>query len=281
MSGTRKYKAAKKSAAAYSLIEYTAKGISLSGGDEDNAEQRTIGHTVETVAAYRKYRKKAIKKKYAKQYREERWQGIKNRIKKEVQKLLSNPVGFLVGKGAGLGITLGIALGLILSLPSFLMVGSMAIGGAGIVMSGSYLSSEQEILAVEAAYSQRENTYVQTILHFAPAYDELELHDRGVTYSHDSHALATWMTVLLGDYEYGTPETTAAMNQIFNAQYSYRTEHEFTTKRVDGQDVPWTIMRVYVSQISLLDAAENTLSAEDFERFEFIYDNKGGMPDLF
>lgn len=281
MSGTRKYKAAKKSAAAYSLIEYTAKGISLSGGDEDNAEQRTIGHTVETVAAHRKYRKKRIQKKYAKQYRQERWQSFKNRIKKDVQKLISNPVGFLVGKGAGFGITVGIVLGLILSLPSFLMVGSMAIGGAGIVMSGSYLASEQEILAVEAAYSQRENTYVQTILHFAPAYDELELHDRGVTYSHDSHALATWMTVLLGDYEYGTPETTAAMNQIFNAQYSYRTEHEFTTKRVDGQDVPWTIMRVYVSQISLLDAAENTLSAEDFERFEFIYDNKGGMPDLF
>ena len=157
----------------------------------------------------------------------------------------------------------------------------MAIGGAGIVMSGSYLSSKQEILAVDAAYSQRENTYVQTILHFAPAYDELELYDRGVSYSHDSHALAAWMTVILGDYEYGTQETTAAMNRIFNAQYSYRTEHEFTTKRINGQDVPWTIMRVYVSQTSLVDAAENTLSAEDFERFEFIYDNKGGMPDLF
>ena len=281
MKGTRKYKAAKKAAAAYSLIEYTAKGISLSDGNDDNTEQSVIGHTVETVAAQQKYRKKRIQKKYAKLYRQERWQGFKNRIKKEVQKLISNPVGFLVGKGAGFGITAGIALGLILSLPSFLMVCSMAIGGAGIVMSGSYLSSEQEILAVEAAYSQRENTYVQTILHFAPAYDELELHDRGVSYSHDSHALAAWMTVILGDYEYGTQETTAAMNRIFNAQYSYRTEHEFTTKRIDGQDVPWTIMRVYVSQTSLVDAAENTLSAEDFERFEFIYDNKGGVPDLF
>ena len=281
MKGTRKYKAAKKSAAAYSLIEYTAKGISLSGGDEDNAEQRTIGHTVETVAAHRKYRKKRIQKKYAKLYRQEKWQGFKNRIKKEVQKLISNPVGYLVGKGVGLGITLGIALGLILSLPSFLTIGGMMLGSAGIAMSTSYLAEEQEILAVDAAYIQRENTYVQTILHFAPAYDELELHDRGVSYSHDPHALAAWMTVLLGDYEYGTPETTAAMNQIFNAQYSYRTEHEFTTKRIDGQDVPWSIMRVYVSQISLLDAAENTLSAEDFERFEFIYDNKGGMPDLF
>lgn len=281
MKVTRKYKAAKRAATAYSLIEYTAGGLSSQNSEDSDAERHVIGHTVETVAAHRKYRKKRIQKKYAKLYRQEKWQGIKNRIKKEVQKLISNPVGFLVGKGARLGITVGIVVGLILSLPSFLMVGSMAIGGAGIVMSGSYLASEQEILAVEAAYSQRENTYVQTILHFAPAYDELELHDRGVTYSHDSHALATWMTVLLGDYEYGTPETAAAMNQIFNAQYSYRTEHEFTTKRVDGQDVPWTIMRVYVSQISLLDAAENTLSAEDFERFEYIYDNKGGIPDLF
>ncbi len=281
MKGTRKYKAAKKSAAAYSLIEYTAKGVSLSDGDDDNTEQRTIGHTVETAAAQQKYRKKAIQKKYAKQYRQQRWQGLKNRIKQEVQKLISNPVGFLVGKGAGFGITAGIALGLILSLPSFLMVGSMAIGGAGIVMSTSYLAEEQEILAVEAAYSQRENVYVQSILHFAPAYDEWELHDRGVSYSHDPHALAAWMTVLLGDYEHGTQETTAAMSRIFNAQYSYRTEHEFTTKRINGQDVPWTIMRVYVSQISLVDAAENTLSAEDFERFEFIYDNKGGMPDVF
>lgn len=282
MKGTRKYKAAKRAASAYSVIEYTAGGLSaLSNTGEDSSENTAAVHAVETVAAHRKYRKKAIQKKYAKHYRQERWQSFKNRIKKEVQKLISNPVGFLVGKGAGFGITAGIALGLILSLPSFLLVGSMAIGGAGIVMSGSYLASEQEILAVDAAYSQRENTYVQTILHFAPAYDELELHDRGVSYSHDPHALAAWMTVILGDYEYGTQETTAAMNQIFNAQYSYRTEHEFTTKRINGQDVPWTIMRVYVSQTSLVDAAENTLSAEDFERFEFIYDNKGGMPDLF
>ena len=281
MKGTRKYKAAKKSAAAYSLIEYTAKGLSLTDGSDDNTEQSVIGHTVETVAAQQKYRKKRIQKKYAKLYRQERWQGFKNRIKKEVQKLISNPVGFLVGKGAGLGITLGIALGLILSLPSFLMVGSMVIGGAGIAMSTSYLAEEHAILAVEAAYSQRENIYVQTILHFAPAYDEWELHDRGVSYSHDPHALAAWMTVLLGDYESGTAETTAAMNQIFGAQYSHRTEYEVTTKRMNGQEVPWNILKVYVDQKSLVDAAEESLSDEDYERFKIIYDNRGGMPDIF
>ena len=281
MKGTRKYKAAKKAAAAYSLIEYTAKGVSLADGSDDNTEQSVIGHTVETVAAQQKYRKKRIQKKYAKLYRQERWQGFKNRIKKEVQKLMSNPVGFLVGKGAGLGITLGIALGLILSLPSFLMVGSMVIGGAGIAMSTSYLAEEQEILAVEAAYSQRENIYVQTILHFAPAYDEWELHDRGVSYSHDPHALAAWMTVLLGDYEFGTAETTAAMNQIFGAQYSYRTEYEVMTKKINGQEVPWNILKVYVDQKSLVDAAEESLSDEDYERFKIIYDNRGGMPDIF
>ena len=281
MKGTRKYKAAKKSAAAYSLIEYTAKGLSLTDGSDDNTEQSVIGHTVETVAAQQKYRKKRIQKKYAKLYRQERWQGFKNRIKKEVQKLISNPVGFLVGKGAGLGITLGIALGLILSLPSFLMVGSMVIGGAGIAMSTSYLAEEHAILAVEAAYSQRENIYVQTILHFAPAYDEWELHDRGVSYSHDPHALAAWMTVLLGDYESGTAETTAAMNQIFGAQYSHRTEYEVTTKRMNGQKVPWNILKVYVDQKSLVDAAEESLSDEDYERFKIIYDNRGGMPDIF
>ena len=281
MKGTRKYKAAKKSAAAYSLIEYTAKGLFLTDGSDDNTEQSVIGHTVETVAAQQKYRKKRIQKKYAKLYRQERWQGFKNRIKKEVQKLISNPVGFLVGKGAGLGITLGIALGLILSLPSFLMVGSMVIGGAGIAMSTSYLAEEQEILAVESAYTQRENIYVQTILRFSPAYDEWELHDRGVSYSHDPHALAAWMTVLLGDYESGTAETTAAMNQIFSAQYSHRTEYEVTTKRINGQEVPWNILKVYVDQKSLVDAAEESLSDEDYERFKIIYDNRGGMPDIF
>ena len=281
MKGTRKYKAAKKSAAVYSLIEYTAKGVSLSDGNDDNTEQSAIGHTVETVAAQQKYRKKAIKKKYAKQYRQERWRGFKNRIKKEVQKLISNPVGFLVGKGTGLGITLGIALGLILSLPSFLTIGGMVLGGAGIAMSTCYLAEEQEILAVESAYSQRENTYVQTILHFAPAYDELELHDRGVSYSHDSHALAAWMTVILGDYEYGTQKTTAAMSHIFNAQYSYRIEHELTTKRINGQKVPWNILKVYVDQKPLVDAAEDSLSDEDYERFQIIYNNRGGMPDIF
>ena len=281
MKGTRKYKAAKKAAAAYSLIEYTVKGVSLSESSDDNTEQSTIAHTVETVAAQQKYRKKAIKKKYAKQYRQERWQRFKNRIKKEVQKLISNPVGFLVGKGAGLGITHGIALGLILSLPSFLTIGGMVLGGAGIAMSTSYLAEEHAILAVEAAYSQRENIYVQTILHFAPAYDEWELHDRGVSYSHDPHALAAWMTVLLGDYESGTAETTAAMNQIFGAQYSHRTEYEVTTKRMNGQEVPWNILKVYVDQKSLVDAAEESLSDEDYERFKIIYDNRGGMPDIF
>ena len=56
-------KTAKKSAVAYSLIEYTAKGVSLSDTGDDNTEQSTIAHTVETVATQQKYRKKAIKKK--------------------------------------------------------------------------------------------------------------------------------------------------------------------------------------------------------------------------
>ena len=81
MKGTRKYKAAKKAAAAYSLIEYTAKGVSLSGAEDDSTEQSVIGHTVETVAAQQKFRKKRIQKKYAKRYRQERWQGFKNHIK--------------------------------------------------------------------------------------------------------------------------------------------------------------------------------------------------------
>ena len=281
MKGTRKYKAAKKSAAVYSLIEYTAKGVSLSDDNDDNTEQSAIGHTVETVAAQQKYRKKAIKKKYAKQYRQERWRGFKNQIKKEVQKLISNPVGFLVGKGAGLGITLGIALGLILSLPSFLTIGGMVLGGAGIAMSTCYLAEEQEILAVESAYTQRENIYVQTILRISEPYDDYLIHDRGVSYSHDPHALAAWMTVLLGDYEYGTAETTAAMNQIFNAQYSYRTEYEVTTKKINGQEVPWRVLEVYVDQKSLVEAAEDSLSDEDYERFQIIYNNRGGMPDIY
>ena len=281
MKGTRKYKAAKKSAAVYSLIEYTAKGVSLSDDNDDNTEQSAIGHTVETVAAQQKYRKKAIKKKYAKQYRQERWRDFKNRIKKEVQKLISNPVGFLVGKGAGLGITLGIALGLILSLPSFLTIGGMVLGGAGIAMSTCYLAEEQDILAVESAYTQRENIYEQTILRISEPYDDYLIHDRGVSYSHDPHALAAWMTVLLGDYEYGTAETTAAMNQIFRAQYSYRTEYEVMTKKINGQEVPWNILKVYVDQKSLVDAAEDSLSDEDYERFKIIYNNRGGMPEIF
>ena len=281
MKGTRKYKAAKKAAAAYSLIEYTAKGVSLTDGSDDNTEQSTIGHTVETVAAQQKFRKKRIQKKYAKLYRQERWQGFKNRIKKEVQKLISNPVGFLIGKGAGLGITLGIALGLILSLPSLLTIGGMVLGGAGIAMSTCYLAEEQDILAVESAYTQRENIYEQTILRISEPYDDYLIHDRGVSYSHDPHALAAWMTVLLGDYAYGTAETTAVMNEIFNAQYSYRTEYEVTTKKINGQEVPWNILKVYVDQKSLVDAAEESLSDEDYERFKIIYDNRGGMPDIF
>lgn len=281
MKGTRKYKAAKKAAAAYSLIEYTAKGVSLTAGSDENTEQSTIGHTVETVAAQQKYRKKKIQKKYAKRYRQERWQGFKNRIKKEVQKLISNPVGFLIGKGAGLGITLGIALGLILSLPSLLTIGGMVIGGAGIAMSTCYLAEEQDILAVESAYTQRENIYEQTILRISEPYDDYLIHDRGVSYSHDPHALAAWMTVLLGDYEYGTTETTAAMNQIFRAQYSYGTDYIDSSMMVDGQEVPWRVLEVNISQKSLLDAAEVTLSDEDYERFQIIYNNHGGMPEIF
>ena len=281
MKGTRKYKAAKKSAEAYSLIEYTSKGVSLTGAEDDNTEQSTIGHTVETVAAQQKYRKKAIKKKYAKQYRQERWQGFKKRIKKEVQKLISNPVGFLVEKSAGIGLTIGVAVGVILSMPSLMTIGGMVLGGAGIAMSTRYLAEEQEILAVESAYTQRENIYEQTILRISEPYDDYLIHDRGVSYSHDPHALAAWMTVLLGDYEYGTAETTAAMNQIFGAQYSYRTEYEVMTKKINGQEVPWNILKVYVDQTSLVDAAEDSLSDEDYERFKIIYDNRGGMPEIF
>ena len=104
---------------------------------------------------------------------------------------------------------------------------------------------------------------------------------RGVSYSHDPHALAAWMTVLLGDFDYGSTEATLAMNQIFNAQYSYRTEYEVTTKRMNGQEVPWNILKVYVDQKTLVEAAEDSLSDEDYERFKIIYDNRGGLPEIF
>ena len=95
------------------------------------------------------------------------------------------------------------------------------------------------------------------------------------------HSYSPVIHALLGDYEYGTQETTDAMNQIFNAQYSYRIEHELTTKRINGQEVPWNILNVYVDQKSLVDAAEESLSDEDYERFKIIYDNRGGMPNIF
>lgn len=179
---------------------------------------------------------------------------------------------------------------------------NLVIGTLTGVVSTSYPSEEQEMTAVEAAYSAKEQALQHKLDNYEslnPGYDEYRYHLDGIY--HDPHQLASYLSAYFGG-AYTLSQAQEQIQTIFDLQYiltetetsetRYRTETRTDTwTDEDGNthsdtyevQVPYTyyIMTVTLKNKGLSAVAESTLNAHQLEMFKTYCSTSGNMPLLF
>lgn len=99
--------------------------------------------------------------------------------------------------------------------------GSMISQTGGAVVESTYLSSDDDIYAVDEAYSEKEavlQSQVDRIESTYPGYDEYRYQVDEIT--HDSYALISYFTAKYGDFK--AADVQNEIQQLFDEQYSMR-----------------------------------------------------------
>lgn len=99
--------------------------------------------------------------------------------------------------------------------------GSMISQTGGAVVESTYLSSDDDIYAVDEAYSEKEavlQSQVDRIESTYPGYDEYRYQVDEIT--HDSYALISYFTAKYGDFK--AADVQNEIQQLFDEQYSIR-----------------------------------------------------------
>lgn len=178
---------------------------------------------------------------------------------------------------------------------------NMVIGGLGAVTATSYPSEEQDMKAVEAAYTAMEQDLQYELDNYEslnPGYDEYRFELDGI--HHDPHELAAYLSAYFGG-AYTTASAQGQLQTVFDLQYElteteteeirYRTETRTDTwTDEDGnthndtyeEEVPYTyyIMTVTLKNHGLFYVAEETLTTEQLEMYRAYRDTSGNMPLL-
>ena len=162
------------------------------------------------------------------------------------------------------------------------------------VVGSSYLSTDEDILAVEQAYQDMEadlQSRVDNIESEYPGYDEYvyELAEIG----HNPYTLASYLTAKLYDY---TPETAQAeLETLFAAQYQLttaervetRTREETTTDPETGETITeeveyeYKVLTVTLTNTDISLLAAQLLTEEQKAFFDLYQSTKGNRPELF
>lgn len=179
---------------------------------------------------------------------------------------------------------------------------NMFIGGLSAITATSYPSEEQDMTAVEAAYTAKEQDLQYELDNYEslhPGYDEYRFDLDGIY--HDPHELAAYLSAYFGG-AYTLISAQGQLNMVFDLQYElteteteeirYSTETRTDTwTDEDGNthsdtyevEVPYTyyIMTVTLKNHGLFHVAEETLTEEQLEMYRAYRDTSGNMPLLF
>ena len=179
---------------------------------------------------------------------------------------------------------------------------NMFLGGLSAITATTYPSEENDMTAVEGAYTAKEQDLQYELDNYEslhPGYDEYRYHLDGIY--HDPHELAAYLSAYFGG-SYTLASAQAQLQVIFDAQYElteteteeirYRTETRTDTwTDEDGNthtdtyevEVPYTyyIMTVTLKNNGIFHVAESTLDTEQLEMYHAYRDTSGNMPLLF
>ena len=247
--------------------------------------------------------KRRIKKAYVKELREAKKQAQNSRKGvKKTRGLLGEITDFFKGfatKHKGILLAIGIFAFLFVMLSSSLSSCSMLLqSGSGMVVSGTYIAEDQEILEAENAYLaleqklQRELAEVEST---HPGFDEYRYQVDQI--GHNPHELISFLTLKHEDFK--AKDVQETLQSLLSQQYSlsfreetetrYRTETTTSTDPVTGEtvteteEVPYEYRILYVTlkNKGLGIVTAETLTENEKSRYALLLRTRGNKPHLF
>ena len=260
---------------------------------DDNAGTDTLDSSVyltETAvrAASKAQQKKRIKQEYAQAKRTSqdsaRASEIAGKAALTLQEKARQVVAY-VANHKGMFIIIGCIIAVLLIFTALISSCSVIVqSGLNAIVTTTYPSETEDILAVEEIYQNKEENLQQDLDTYEiryPGYDEYQIY--GEVEGHDHHVLAAILSAVYGDY---TPEDVDMfLDTIFGLQYrlTETVRRETRYRIVDGERVPYlyTICTVTLSCIPLEDLAASLLTDEQYELYEVYLTTSGNQPELF
>lgn len=247
--------------------------------------------------------KRRIKKAYVKELREAKKQAQNaGKGARKTKDLLGRITDFFKGfatKHKGILLAIGIFAFLFIMLSSSLSSCSMLLqSGSGMVVSGTYIAEDHEILEAENGYLaleqklQRELAEVEST---RPGFDEYRYQVDQI--GHNPHELISFLTLKHEDFK--AKDVQETLQSLLSQQYSlsfreetetrYRTETTTSTDPVTGEtvteteEVPYEYRILYVTLKNKglgIVTAENLTESEK-SRYALLLRTRGNKPHLF
>ena len=149
---------------------------------------------------------------------------FKERVSNGVKKITKDNKGAVIAAAGGV-------LAVILIISAIGSVGSLLSGTTNAVVETTYLSSDEDIYAVENAYAAMEadlQSKIDNIESTYPGYDEYQYQVDEIT--HNPYQLISYFTVKYGEFTYD--QVKDELEDIFNEQYRMSTASDTRTETV-------------------------------------------------
>jgi cell wall-associated NlpC family hydrolase len=217
--------------------------------------------------------------------------GLLNRLKNGVVKFVGN-------NKAAIATMLFVGLIGILFISGLGTLGSMIAETGGAVVESTYLSSDEDILAADEAYTQMENALqhqVDTLESTYPGYDEYRYQVDEIT--HDSYALISYLTAKYGNFK--IDDVQSELSRLFSEQFSMSVWDEIeirtrtvthtstdpetgeTTTEEEEEEYEWHILNIKVTNQGLDMIAGNELNESQLSLYRIYQSSLGNRSDLF
>lgn len=247
--------------------------------------------------------KRRIKKAYVKELREAKKQAQNSRKGvKKTRDLFGEITDFFKGfatKHKGILLAIGIFAFLFVMLSSSLSSCSMLLqSGSGMVVSGTYIAEDHEILEAENGYLALERKLQKELAEVEsthPGFDEYRYQVDQI--GHNPHELISFLTLKHEDFK--ATDVQETLQNLLSQQYSlsfreetetrYRTETTTSTDPVTGEtvtetkEVPYEYRILYVTLKNKglgIVTAENLTESEK-SRYALLLRTRGNKPHLF
>ena len=247
--------------------------------------------------------KRRIKKAYVKELREAKKQAQNaGKGTRKTKDLLGRITDFFKGfatENKGILLAIGIFAFLFVMLSSSLSSCSMLLqSGSGMVVSGTYIAEDHEILEAENAYLALERKLQKELAEVEstyPGFDEYRYQVDQI--GHNPHELISFLTLKHEDFK--AKDVQETLQSLLSQQYSlsfreeteirYRTETTTSTDPVTGEtvteteEVPYEYRILYVTLKNKglgIVTAEN-LTENEKSRYALLLRTRGNKPHLF